>query len=163
MDSETIKLMLQKIHEAKSLGRQLGFPNILYNEQYKELEIASVLSHTYNEGQGPDAYTADNEPCEYKSMSGDKGSFQYHWLSQDKVDKLKRTPHHYFAIYDKSTAELHHIYYIHIQHILPEIIKAFDKGERERLLLHKTKNIGAHKSFSLQKLIKLGATRVYPT
>ena len=155
--------LLDKINEAKAIGRQLGFPNILYNEQYKELEISNKLGHKYHEGQGPDAINEVGEACEYKTMSGYKGSFQYHWISQEKLDKLKNTPHHYYAIYEKDTGILSKIYYIHIDHIIGEIESAFLKGEEDRIRLNKPKNTGAHKSFSIAKSIQLGATLIYGT
>ena len=156
-----IQELLNKINEAKAIGRRLGFPNILYNEQYKELEISITLGHKYNEGQGPDATNEVGEKCEYKTMTGEKGSFQYHWISREKIDKLRDTPHHYYAIYEKTTGILSKIYYIHIDQIIGEIESGFLKGEEERKILNKSKHTNANKSFSIAKIKQLGAKVVY--
>lgn len=163
---EIKKLILQKINEVKELSRMIGHPNILYNEQYKELELAMTLGHIYNEGQGEDA-TVNNENCEYKTMVGEKGSFQYHWISKEKLDKIKDTPHHYFGVYNKDTSKLDKIYYLPVGKILPEIEAVYLLAEKNRVLLNenttkkKTKNIDAHKSFSLSKIKTLGAQVVW--
>lgn len=159
-------LLLQKINEVKELGRLIGCPNILYNEQYKELELAMVLGHLYNEGQGEDA-SINNENCEYKTMVGESGSFQYHWISKEKLEKLKNTPHHYFGIYNKETSKLDRIYYLPLEKIINEIEAEYTKAEKNLALLNesgakkKSKNTDAHKSFSLSKIKNLGAKLVH--
>jgi hypothetical protein len=166
MDSK-IKHMLKLIEEVKEIGREIGHDNILYNEQYKEIEISLVLGHTFNEGQGEDANNSKNEKCEYKTMLGEKGSFQYHWISKSKLDKLKETPHHYFVIYDKETNKLDKIYYLHINKLISDFEKVFLKSESKRILLNensnskKNKNTDAHKSYSLNKIKSIGAVLVY--
>lgn len=165
---EAIKLMLSYINKVKELGKNLGYPNILYNEQYKELELATILGHTYNEGQGEDATTNDQN-CEYKTMVGDRGSFQYHWLSTEKMIKLRNTPHHYFGVYNKDTSKIDRIYYLPLDKILPEFEEVYKMAESNRLIINenttsskkKSKNIDAHKSFSLSKIKKLGAVLKY--
>ena len=128
--------------------------------------MAMTLGHLYNEGQGEDA-SFNNESCEYKTMVGKSGSFQYHWISKEKLQKLKNTPHHYFGIYNKETSKLDRIYYLPLDNIIAEIESEYIKAENNLALLNesgskkKSKNIDAHKSFSLSKIKKLGATLVY--
>jgi len=159
-EKKVIKLILEKINEVKDLGRSIGYNNILYNEQYKELELSMLLGHDYNEGQGEDA-SINNESCEYKTMVGESGSFQYHWISQPKLEKYRKTPHHYFAVYDKETAKLDRVYYLPVDKVLPQLEEVYQKGENKRGLIEKDKNIDAHKSFSLTAIKKLGADLVY--
>lgn len=163
----SIKELFSCIEKIKKIGKELGYDNILYNEQYKELEISLILGHKYNEGQGQDAVNNINENCEYKTINGEKGSFQYHWISKNKLDKLNNTPHHYFVIYDKETGRLDKIYYLHISKFIKEIESVYLKSEANRKLLNsnsdskKSKSIDAHKSFSLKKIKSLGGELIY--
>ena len=79
------------IKDIKLIAKNIGIDNIFYNEQYKELQISTLLKHVHNEGQGSDAIF-NNENCEYKTIANENGSFQYHWLSEDKMNKLRNTP-----------------------------------------------------------------------
>ena len=154
-----IQELLNKINEAKAIGRRLGFPNILYNEQYKELEISITLGHKYNEGQGPDATNEVGEKCEYKTMTGEKGSFQYHWISREKIDQLDNPIITMLSI--KKHRYTGKIYYIHIDQIIRELNPDFSREKKERKILNKSKHTNASKSNSIAKIKQLGAKVVY--
>jgi len=163
---KTLDDIFKKIKEIKELSNKIGIDNIFYNEQYKELEIARLLKHVHNEGQGSDA-VFNNENCEYKSMNGERGSFQYHWLSESKMEKLRKTPHHYFCVYDDSGIFITKIYYISKDKIIPSLEESANLAKENLDIINKsskktkTKNTDAHKSFSLSKIIELGGELVY--
>lgn len=164
---ELIKELLTKVEEIKNIGRKLGYNNILYNEQYKELEISIILGHIYNEGQGEDAINMFGEGCEYKTMMGEKGSFQYHWISKDKLEKLRKTPHHYFITYSKETGRIDKIYYLSVDKFIKDIEIVYLNSENKRKIINenskvkKSKNIDAHKSYTLNKIKSMGAKLIY--
>jgi len=143
--------LIRDINNLKSQARELGLHNLFYNEQYKELEIALTLGHRYNEGQGPDAFLNNDEGCEYKSVSKRTSAFQYHWLSPDKLDKIREIPHNYFAVYEDD--KLKEIFYLHVDVLIPHFEMAINnKKESDKW---------AHKSFSLRALRNMDAESVY--
>ncbi len=141
--------IIKDINEIKCRAKQLGLHNLFYNEQYKELEIALTLGHTYNEGQGADAFLNNGEKCEYKSISKRTGSFQYHWLSPDKLEKIKYNTHNYFAVYEND--KLKEIFYLHVDVLMPHFEMAVNNNP----------NKWSHKCFSLRALRDMDAESVY--
>jgi len=141
--------LIRDINNLKSQARELGLHNLFYNEQYKELEIALALGHRYNEGQGADAFWNNGEKCEYKSISKRTSAFQFHWLSPDKINKIREIPHNYFAVYEND--KLKEIFYLHVDEMIPHF----------EMVVNNNPDSWGHKSFSLRALRDMGAESVY--
>ncbi|MBI2968962.1 MAG: hypothetical protein HYY40_14265 [Bacteroidetes bacterium] len=97
-----INNIIKKLRQGVEIGGKMAIKNLLYNEGYVDLLIATCLGHKYNIGtQGADALDKHNNPVEYKCVAKkeDKytGSFQFHWLSKNKVKKYRKCSHFYFA------------------------------------------------------------------
>jgi hypothetical protein len=140
----------------KMANKELDLVNIFYNERFIELFIAERLGHKYgNNTQGGDAIESDTEkPTEYKAINtrskSGKGTFQFHWLSENKIEEYKKTENMYFAIRDGIT--ILKIYKVSTEKIMPLV----DKNATG------SKDISGHAGFSESTLIeKLKADLVY--
>ena len=149
---------IQKLlEEAQQIAKnELGLENIFYNERFIELFIADKLGHEYgNNTQGGDAYdTNKKRPVEYKAINerskSGKGSFQFHWLSENKIKGYAETEDMYFAIRDGVT--LKKIYQVPTTDVLP-YLKSKSTG---------SKSIHGHWGVNEKKLIEqLKAKLVY--
>jgi hypothetical protein len=102
-----IEKIYSLLKEAEDIAMSEGYGNIFYNEQFIELFIANKVGETWNsETQGGDAFDSEGNPTEYKAInmrSKAKGSFQFHWLSESKIEKLKQTKTMKFVIRDGIT------------------------------------------------------------
>ncbi len=145
------------LEEAQQLAKdELGLENIFYNERFIELFIADKLGHEYgNNTQGGDAFdTNKSRPVEYKAINerskSGKGTFQFHWLSENKIKGYAETEDMYFAIRDGVT--LKKIYQVPTKDIIP-FLKSKSTG---------SKSIHGHWGVNESKLINdLGAKLVY--
>ena len=151
--SKIEKLLKQAQDIAK---KELGLDNIFYNERFIEMFIADKLGHIYgNNTQGGDALEVDtNKPTEYKAINlrnkGKNSSFQFHWLSENKVKKYKQTKNMYFAVRDGVT--INEIYQVPTKKIIP-LIDSKATGDD---------SINGHVSFNEKTLVqKLKAKKVY--
>ena len=102
--------IIQKLKEGVDIANELNISNLLYNESYVDLLIAVHLGHKYNlETQGADALEKDGTPTEYKAVKKRhgrySGSFQFHWLSTEKIQKYDRCKHFYFVWRDEFEVE----------------------------------------------------------
>ena len=93
---EAIKQIQSLLQEAEQIAKdELGLDNIFYNERFVEMFMANHLGHEYgNNTQGGDALDATETPTEYKAInlrSKSKGTFQFHWLSKNKIKKYAQT------------------------------------------------------------------------
>jgi hypothetical protein len=123
---------------------ELGLDNIFYNERFIELFIADRLGHKYgNNTQGGDAIEKER-PTEYKAINtrskSGKGTFQFHWLSDKKIEKYKETKNMYFAIRDGIT--ILRIYRVATKQIMERVDKKATGS----------KDIRGHASFSEKTL-----------
>ena len=159
MDYEEVSSRIEKLLlEAERIAlEELGLRNIFYNEQFIELFMAVRLNHDFgNNTQGGDAIEKDtNSPTEYKAINqrskSGKGTFQFHWLSENKVNEYKKTENMYFAIRDGVT--IIKIYKVSSKKIMPYI----DRNATG------SKDIGGHTGFSEKTLVsKLDAELIYP-
>ncbi len=91
----------------------------------------------------------NGEKCEYKSISKRTGSFQYHWLSPDKLEKIKYNTHNYFAVYEND--KLKEIFYLHVDVLMPHFEMAVNNNPDK----------WSHKCFSLRALRDMDAESVY--
>lgn len=157
------------LQRAQGMAYYLGVKNLFYNEQYVELIVADLLGHTYNiNTRGADAHDNLGDAVEYKSINLSttvNGSFQFHWLSESKLESYKKVKDVYFALrYDSIIDE---VWRLPMSIIFTDLIEKYERAEAKRLVLnkikgiHKNKNIDAHKSYSLNKIKKLGAICVY--
>lgn len=151
---EWIEKITELLLEADAIARKNGVENLFYNEMYIELIAANKLGHSWaSHTQGGDAVEIEiNKPTEYKfinSRSKQEGSFQFHWLSNDKMDELNKTENMYFGVRDG--VQIKQIYKLSTNVILPLIAEKATGG----------KGINGHKSFSLSKIKKMGAELVY--
>ncbi|MBM3404402.1 MAG: hypothetical protein FJY10_05880 [Bacteroidetes bacterium] len=96
--------IISKLQEGVEIANELHISNLLYNEAYVALMIANILGHKFNiDTQEVDALDHNNNPVEYKFISrkaitGYTGrSFQFHWLSVEKVARYNLCSHFYFA------------------------------------------------------------------
>lgn len=151
LEIEALLLKAEKIANEK-----LGLVNIFYNERFIELFIAERLGHRYgNNTQGGDAIeSVTSKPTEYKAINtrskSGKGTFQFHWLSENKIEKYKKTENMYFAIRDGIT--ILKIYKVSTKKIMPLV----DKNATG------SNDISGHAGFSEKTLTeKLDAELVY--
>lgn len=145
------------LQEAERIAQtELGLTNIYYNERFIELFTSHLLGHTYgNNTQGGDALEPSGLPTEYKAINlrskTKKGTFQFHWLSKNKLKKYKQTENMYFVIRDGVT--ISRIYQVPTKNILPLL---------ERKSTH-SKNIGGHAGFDVKKMLEnYGGKQVFP-
>jgi hypothetical protein len=150
--------VLDKIHhhlaEAERLAAdELKVTNIFYNEAFIEAFMANKLNHNWNkETQGGDAYEQDGTPTEYKAINTNSkcnGSFQFHWLSDNKMSKLRETRNMYLA--RRAGVTLSEIYKLKTPHLL-------DKIERK---CTNSKSTDGHVSFSFKQMLDMDPERVY--
>jgi hypothetical protein len=141
--------------EADRIARENGVDNLFYNEMYIELLAADKLGHEWSSHtQGGDALEVEtNKPTEYKFINernkSKSGSFQFHWLSNDKMEELGKTENMYFGLRDG--VKINKIWKLPTSTILPLIAERASGSDKT----------DAHKSFSLKKIIKLGGELVY--
>lgn len=153
--SEAIKKIQELLVEVQDIANDfLGLENILYNERYVELLMSDILGHIYNTNtQGGDANEINGDQVEYKAINNrnksKSASFQFHWLSENKMEKYRNTQNVYFAVRDG--ALILEIYKLPMKSIILEI-------EDKKSI---TGDIKGHKSFSLENILNLGATKVY--
>jgi len=149
---------LDKIHhhlmEAERIAlEELNISNLFYNEAFVETFMADKLNHTWNkQTQGGDAFETDGTPTEYKAIntrSKSKGSFQFHWLSDNCVNKFRNTNNMYFANRDGVT--INEIYRVSTDQLL-------DKIEEKAT---KSKSTNGHVSFSLNQIKQMDPEQVY--
>jgi len=146
-----MKTAIEKIQfhleEAQQIAKEeLGLNNIFYNERYLEMFIADKLGHEYgNNTQGGDAIDKNGNPTEYKAINlrnkSKKGTFQFHWLSENKMKKYAQTDKMYFAVRDGVT--LLKIYELPTTTLMP-LLEAKSSG---------SKSINAHFGFDESKLL----------
>ena len=153
---EAIKQIQSLLQEAEQIAKdQLGLDNIFYNERFIEMFMANHLGHEYgNNTQGGDALDATETPTEYKAINmrnkGKSGTFQFHWLSENKIEKYAQTNNMYFAVRDGVTIQK--IYEVPTDVIMP-VLEAKATGG---------KSIHGHAGFNEKKLIEtFNATLVY--
>ena len=152
---EWIKKISELLNEADTIAKQNGINNLFYNEMFMELIMASKLGHDYeSHTQGGDAKEPNtNAPTEYKLINlrnkSGGGSYQFHWLSNDKMEELGKTENMYFGLRDG--IELVEILKLPTSVILP-IIEQKATG---------SDSIHGHKSFAHSTIKKLGGEIVY--
>lgn len=157
------------LKRAQEVAYTIGVRNLFYNEQYVELIVAELLGHTYNTlTRGADAHDGGGNPVEYKAINlstTPRGSFQFHWLSKNKLDSYGSMKDIYFILrYDSAIEE---IWKLPMSTIFSDLVEKYEKAETDRIMLNtisndnKNKNINAHKSYSLNKVKELGAILVY--
>jgi hypothetical protein len=156
MKKTPVQRIEELLQQAEKIAKQeLGLDNIFYNERFVEMFMADKLDHIYgNNTQGGDAIEVDiNKPTEYKAInlrSKSKGTFQFHWLSENKVKKYSNTKNMYFALRDGVTIK--EIYKVSTKKIMPLINKKATGS----------KSITGHASFNTKKLVEvLKAEKVY--
>jgi hypothetical protein len=167
-DKEAVPVLKYFLQEVYSYAEKAGIRNLFYNEQYIELIMAHLLGHTYNiNTRGPDAYDEDGAWVEYKTINlagKSNGSFQFHWLSNDKIEAYKKVKDVYCAI--RHNIQILKIWSLPMDFIIHDLETRNTFAENNRLFLNnngvnKRKNIDAHKSYSVSTIIELGAQLVY--
>jgi len=150
-----IKNLEKHLKAIQKISASLGIKDIFRNKKFIEVLAAQKLGHRVNSAPGgADAweYIDDVEhPTEYKSCdcSTGKGSFQFHWLSENVMNSYKETKNMYFI--GRNGIDIEWIYSIQSDNVLPLI--------EEKATGDKTTN--GHKSFSIKQLINLGAELRY--
>lgn len=132
----------------------LSEANIFYNEKYIEYMAAALLEHSCcANARGADGSDKDANAIEYKSINlnsnGRVKSFQFHWLSANKMKQYRAVKDVYFIV--RRNCDILKIYK------LPMIKILFDLEDKST----GNKSVHAHKSFSLNEIIKRGAEIVY--
>jgi len=158
---EKIDLVISKLKEGVEIASdEFEISNLLYNESYVSLMIASVLGHQCSiTTQGSDAMDENDNPVEYKFVSKREGtytglSFQFHWLSTEKIAKYQLCTHFYFAW--RNQFEIEKIIRVNRELLMEEIeAKAPVDG-----------STGGHKSFGVTRIEGMAsngqAVIVYP-
>lgn len=145
------------LKEADKIARENNINNLFYNEMFMELIMAATLGHNYrSHTQGCDAIEPISEkPTEYKLINvrnkSGGGSYQFHWLSNDKMEELAKTENMYFGLRDG--VNLVEVLKLSTSVILPLIAEKATG----------TDSIHGHKSFSHSTIKKLGGEVVYKT
>jgi hypothetical protein len=138
---DEMRHLLSRVYE---IADELGYDNIFYNEGFAELLLAEKLGHTWNhKTQGPDAWLPNMQTAEYKTAKPG-GSFQFHWLSEKKMEKIQEIDWVYFAVREQLTFS--NIKRIPMSSLLPLLEKssALQGGS-------------THRSFSQTEIVQLGA------
>ena len=144
---EAIKKIQALLEEAQQIAKdEFDLDNIFYNERFIEMFMANHLGHEYgNNTQGGDALDETKTPTEYKAINmrnkGGSGTFQFHWLSENKIKKYGQTNKMYFAVRDGVT--ISKIYEVPTDIIMP-VLEAKATGG---------KSINGHAGFNENKLI----------
>ena len=143
------------------LRKVLELGSIFYNEKYLEVILCNVLGILYNnETQGPDAFENGDWvelKITNKNEEGKFGSFQFHWLSKNKLDKYKKTKYIYFVFRDG--IKFLKIYKMNMADFYPYLE---EKAKRDGTYLLEETKINSHLSISSEKkLIELGAIKIY--
>ena len=142
----------KKLEEIQHLATNLGIKDIFRNKKFIEVLAANKLGHKWSDKPyGADAYERirDEEyPTEYKSAH-ENGSFQFHWLSDNKMKKIKQCKNIYFIVITGVT--ILEIYKLSTDKIF-SLISEKSSGSI---------SIHGHKSFHLPQLISLGAERIF--
>jgi len=150
-----IKNLEKHLKAIEKISKSLGIKDIFRNKKFIEVLAAQKLGHRVNPSPGgADAweYIDDVEyPTEYKSCdcSSGKGSFQFHWLSNNVMDSYREAQNMYFI--GRDGIEIEWIYSIESDKIMPHIEEKATGG----------KSTDGHKSFNINQLIKLGAVQRY--
>lgn len=147
------KIQYHLLEAEKIAKEELKVDNIFYNEGFIEAFIADKLQHKWNkETQGGDAFELDGVPTEYKAIntaSKGKGSYQFHWLSENKMNKLKSTNNMFFA--RRHGVTLTDIYKIKTSNLI-------DKIEAK---CTNSKSTNGHVSFSFNQILAMDPDQVY--
>ena len=147
MKTNAITKIKKLLVEAEEIAeKELGLENIFYNERFVELFMSDELGHDYgNNTQGGDAYDSNKKkPVEYKAInlrSKSKGTFQFHWLSENKINQYNQTEDMYFCIRDGVTIK--DIYKVPTKDIIPHLKRKSTGG----------KSINGHWGANVNKLI----------
>lgn len=153
--------IIANLKQGVDIANELHISNLLYNEAYVALMIASALGHKFNietQGENGDALDNDDNPVEYKFITKKgasySGSFQFHWLSAEKIARYQLCSHFYFAWRDGFVIDK--IIRVSRDVLMPDIIeKAGADGSTD-----------GHKNFGhrqIEDLVGTGqATVVYP-
>jgi hypothetical protein len=144
--------IIRKLKQGVDIANELNISNLLYNESYVDLLIAVQLGHKYNvDTQGADALEKDGTPTEYKAVKKKdgqySGSFQFHWLSSEKIQKYDQCKHFYFVWRDDF--EIEKIIKVKKEVLMPEIKGKAGKGG----------STAGHKSFSCATIEALADKR----
>jgi hypothetical protein len=142
--NEKVDEMRQLIARVYEIADSLGYDNIFYNEGFAEFLLAEKLGHHWNhKTQGPDAWLPNMEAAEYKTAKPG-GSYQFHWLSEKKMQRMLEIKWVYFAVREKLTFT--NIRRIEMKKLIP--------------LLEQSSSINggsSHRSFSQTEIAILGA------
>jgi len=132
----------------KEFCEENGLSDVLYNQKYLELLAAQKHSMQYNpDPQGADATNPKtNGDIEIKCCR-EGGSWQFHWLSNNKMDKLRNTEQMILAVHDNY-----------------QIVRSYQLAPTQcnqlKMLIERkatgTASISGHKSFSEKQLKTLG-------
>lgn len=147
--------IVECLASADKIAGENGIDNLFYNEMFMELVMASKLEHKFEaHTQGGDAIEPDTgKPTEYKLINtrnkSGGGSYQFHWLSNSKMDELRKTENMYFGRRDG--VELVEVLRLPSSVILP-LIEEKATG---------TDSIHGHKGFAHSTIRKLGGEIVY--
>ena len=140
---------------ADSIARDNNVDNLFYNEMFMELIMADKLGHNWeSHTQGGDAIeVASNKPTEYKIINlrnkSGTGSYQFHWLSNDKMRELSKTENMYFA--KRDGIEIVEVLKLPTKTILPLIAEKATGSD----------SIHGHKAFAHSTIKKMGGEIVY--
>ena len=138
--------------EIITIFKDLGVKNPFHNSKWLEVIASLRLKQRCNVGtQGNDAIDNENNEVEHKSILGRSASFQWHWLSDSKIQKISQTSIHCFSIRNEETEMIDEIYKLETSKLLP-LIK--EKATN-------SKKISGHKSLSLQQIKDLGAKSIW--
>lgn len=147
-----IEKIINHLSNSIKIADDIGISNLLYNEAYVDLLIAMYVGHKYNiDTQGEDALDKNNNLVEYKCVTKKNGeysgSFQFHWLSGEKINKYRQCKYFYFAWRNKMTIEK--IIRVRAEILMPEIEKKAGRGG----------STAGHKSFSCSAIENLVAQK----
>jgi len=150
-----INQLQELLNRIENISQELGINDIFRNKKFIEVIAANLLGHKVNNKPGGcDAWEIIDGvkyPTEYKSCdcSNDKGSFQFHWLSNNVMETYKETKNIYFI--GRIGVNIEYIFTIPT-HKLVYLIEEKATGDN---------TYNARKAFTIKKLKKLGALQVY--
>ena len=141
-----------KLQEGLALIKEFcednGLTDVLYNQKYLELLAAQEHGMIYNpDPQGADATNPTSGGDVEIKCCREGGSWQFHWLSNNKMNKLRNTEQMILAVHDNYKI-------VRSYQIMPSQCNTLKQLIEQKAT--GTKSISGHKSFSEKQLKSLG-------
>ena len=124
--NKTVTKIKSLLKQAQDLAQdELGLENIFYNERFVELMIVNWVMSTVTTHRVVTWDPVKKKPVEYKAInlrSKGKGTFQFHWLSENKINQYSQTEDMYFG--SRDGVQIKEIYRVPTKTVIPYLKKS---------------------------------------